>query len=207
MNDQAMDPQPTEVSAAANPNADKYNDPRVKITRRGVLIGVAISILGVLGSVGSIYARRTGLTETTRFWGQETITALQLAERIELLPRGASEFEPIELTAIPGLGHLRHALLEESHFDWSTESPENALQNCGAVAKDAKTPQCLQLRLTDPTAHRIDVVEIDLDLEGGWVGPSDGSRRVRAHEWVRPKLKHYFGTIMTVQQQRYDHRD
>lgn len=202
--------------AAAEKHADKYNDPRAAITRRGVWMGVAVVILGIIGSFSSIYARRTGLTETTRFWGQETITAFQLAERMEMLPRGDADFPVVELTATPGLGHLRHALLEETHFDWSTETASSVAELCGVqsspepekLSSNKKpTPHCIQLRLTDPTAHRVGTIEIDIDLVGGWVGPSDGSRRVQAAEWVRPKLRNYFSTIMNVQQQSYDFRD
>ncbi|MFK8112738.1 MAG: hypothetical protein AB8B91_11070 [Rubripirellula sp.] len=194
-------------NASGNPHADKYNDPRAKITRRGILIGVAVLVLGILGAAGSIYARRTHLVETTEFWGEETITALQLAERMELLPRGDSEFEIVELTATPGLGHLRHALLESTHFDWSTETEASVAELCQPSKADAKLPQCVQIRLSDPTANRVGTIEIDIDLEGGWVGPSDGSKRVQATYWVKPKLRNYLATILTVQQKRYDHRD
>ncbi len=218
MNDMTNKPQ---VSAqdpiTADPHADKYNDPRATVTRRGIWMGVAVLLLGIFGSAVSIYARRTGLVETTRFWGQETITALQLAERMEMLPRGDTEFPVVELTATPGLGHLRHALLEESHFDWTTETKASVAELCvrspQATSQDpdseieAAPMQYIQLRLTDPTAHRVGTIEIDIDLDGGWVGPSDGSRRVRVVEWVRPKLKSYFSTIINVRQKTYDFRD
>lgn len=187
---------------------DKYNDPRARITKRGVWMGIGVVVFGIVGAAASIYARRTRLEQTTRFWGPETIEALQLAERVELIARGDSEFDPVELTATPGLGHLRRALLDERGFDWSTESPESALEYCGNRVSDSSgAPKCVQLRLTDPTAHRFEQVEIDLDLAGGWVGPSDGSRRVQATDWVQPKLRNYFATIIDVQQKRYDFRD
>lgn len=205
MSDSSID---TQENVAADPHADKFNDPRAKITRRGVLMGIGVVVLGIVGAAGSIYARRTRLEETTRFWGEETITALQLAERMELLPRGNADFEVVELTATPGLGHLRHALLESTHFDWTTETDASVSELCqGAPDPEMKTPQCVQIRLTDPTANRIGTIEIDLDLAGGWVGPSDGSRRVQATYWVKPKLRNYIATILNVQQLRYDHRE
>lgn len=209
MTDDSIDPCDTEtlqpISASPDPHADKYNDPRARITRRGILMGFAVILLGIIGAAASIYLRRTRLEETTRFWGQETITALQLAERMQLLPRGGSDFEPVELTATPGLGHLRRALLDERHFDWQTEQAASVAESC--AMKDPTDPPCVQIRLTDPTAHRVGTIEIDIDLAEGWVGPSDGSRRVQATTWVRPKLRNYLSTIMTVQQQRYDMRD
>lgn len=213
MTDKSIDPSENEsetdrgdsAAAQVDPHADKYNDPRAKITRRGIWMGVGVFVLGIIGAATSIYARRTRLGETTRFWGQETITALQLAERMQLLPRGSSEFETVELTATPGLGHLRRALLDERHFDWNTETSGGVVEMCSPVESDS--PTCVQIRLTDPTAHRVGTIEIDLDLAGGWVGPSDGSRRVQATEWVQPKLRNYLSTIMTVEQLRSDVRD
>jgi hypothetical protein len=186
-------------------HADKFNDPRVRVTPRGVLLGFAVLLLGILGAAASIAMRRTRLEQTTRFWGQETITALQLGERMELRSRGGSRFEPVELTATPGLGHLRRALLDERNFDWQSESTGSALESC--PQEDSGMLQCIQLRLTDPTAHRFAAVEIDMDLASGWVGPSDGSRRVRTLKRVQPKLHNYFKTIINVQQKRYDLRD
>lgn len=213
MTDDSIDPHDNDarrqtdapVDADSDPHADKYNDPRANITRRGILLGLAVFILGIIGAAASIYMRRTRLGETTRFWGQETITALQLAERMQLLPRGGSDFEPVELTATPGLGHLRRALLDERNFDWQTEETASVAEICSKKASDA--PRCVQIRLSDPTAHRVGTIEIDIDLAGGWVGPSDGSRRVQATTWVQPKLRNYLATIMTVEQKRYDMRE
>jgi len=186
-------------------HADKYNDPRAKVTRGGIMIGVAIVVLGFVGAAVSIYARRTRLEQTTRFFGAETIIALQLAERIEVLPRGNESFETVNLAGTPGLGHLRHRLLDQRNYDWATESESSVVECCGEVGSSG--PGCIQLRFTDPTAHRIETVLIDLDLQGGWIGPSDGSRRVQTTPWVTPKLRNYFKTIMTVKQKRYDLRN
>ena len=188
-----------------NSHADKYNDPRVRITSRGIAMAIGVVLLGILGAAASIYARRTQLEQTTRFWGQETITALQLAERIELRPRGAADFRPVDLTGTPGLGPLRRLLLDERNYDWSSEGPGDALEDCG----EAKTerPRCVQLRLTDPTANRVGTIDIDLDLVGGWIGPGDATRRVRATERAQPKLANYFSTIISFEQSSYDFRD
>ena len=212
MNNQSIETAKSEPATPEPPSTDahrydlqKRNDPRAKVTGRGVAIGVAVAILAVLGAWASIHARKTQLGETTRFWGPDTITALQLGERMEIRPRGSSTFEPVDLTATPGLGHLRRALLDERHFDWTTESDAPAIEMC--AEEDTESPLCLQVRITDPTGHRFEPVEIDLALAGGWVGPSDGSKRVQTTQWVQPKLKNWFKTVMNVQQKRYDLRD
>jgi hypothetical protein len=200
-------PIPTQASSEgdANLHADKYHDPRVSITKRGILLGLGVLLFGVAGAALSIYGRKTQLEQSTKFWGLETITALQLAERIELLPRGSSQFDRVELSGTPGLGHLRHILLDERSYDWSSQGVGSALQGCGEAS--TASPDCVQLRLTDPNAKRVGVIEIDLDLRGGWVGPGDGSRRVRTDSRVQPKLANYVATIVSVQQKIYDFRD
>ena len=195
---------PESQSMTADQHADKYNDPRVKITRRGVLIAVAIGIFGVAGSAMSIIGRRTQKQKTTDFWGEKTILALQLGERMDLCPRGNEIFEPVDLSGTPGLGHLRRLLLDERNYDWSTVSQSKAINDCGDPVP--RKPRCIQLRLTDPTANRFDSVQIDLDLETGWVGPSDGSSRVRVLDRTKPKLAKYFETTITVEQLRSDFR-
>lgn len=192
-------------------HADKFNDPRAKITGRGIGIGLAVILLGIAGAFGSIYARRTQLVESTRFWGEETIAAFQLAEMVELLPAGNSQFPPVELTTTPGLGHLRRALLDERNYQWDTETNRPALENCPEAeptkTSDRQLKKCIRLRLTDPTGKRFDTVEVDINLKEGWIGPADGSRRVRATAYVQPKLQSYFATIVNVEQLRYDLRD
>ncbi len=195
-----------DASCEPDLHLDKYSDPRAKITRSGVLIGLCVVILGICGAGLSIYARKTKLEQTTKFWGRQTITALQLAEKIELRPIGSSNFEPVDLSGTPSLGHLRHALLDDRGFDWNTESSGAAADMCRKPLEEGAV-SCVRLRLTDPTAKRIGTIDLDLDLVGGWVGPSDGSKRVQATEWVRPKLTNYFQMIVNVQRLRYDQRE
>ena len=190
---------------------DKYNDPRARITRRGVLIGVSVFLFGILGAAASIVGRRTRIEKTTAFWGSEAITALQLAEHVHLLPlkhspngtRDESD-SPIVLTAMPGLGHLRRALLDQRNYEWST-----AGKNPPEPSEHAKW---VRLRLTDPTARRIDNVQFDIELESGFVtfpdaDTSDGLKQVYVNDRTRPALRHFLDTIMTVEEKRYDYRN
>ena len=142
----APDASPDEPPRASDAqlHAEKYSDPRVRVTARGIAALVAIGVIAVLAAFASINARRTPLEKTTEFWGTETITALQLADRVHLVvangdasPRDAASGEAmagkgnatgetaagvkrIELTALPGLGHLRNTFLDERHYDWNS---------------------------------------------------------------------------------------
>ena len=77
----------------------------------------------------------------------------------------------------------------------------------GPFAALVKYPDTLVLRLTDPTAHRIGVVEIELDLVDGWAGLKDAERSVRVTERKRSGLRHYLETIMDKEPLRYDDRN
>ncbi len=196
-----------DLAASVDPHADKYNDPRAKITRRGIWMGIGVAVFGVVGAAASVYGRRTHLTETTRFWGQETITALQLAERMEMLPRRGKDFRPVLLTATPGLGHLRRAILDDRNYDWKTVGSEAVLANSTGAVVPPVEPEgglCVMLRLTDPSAHRVGTIEIDIDLEEGWIGPRGEKRRV--HVTNRKALRNFLETIMNRQIKRYDQR-
>ena len=98
---------PNDQNSNPDDHADKYNDPRVRITRRGILIAIAVGIFAVAGAAMSIIGRRTLKVKTTEFWGEKSIVAFQLGERLYLKPRGNEIFDQVELSGTPGLGHLR----------------------------------------------------------------------------------------------------
>jgi len=182
-------------------HADKYNDPRAKITGRGILMGVFVAVLGVAGAFGSIYLRRTQLEKTTNFFGPNTITALQLSDHLSMRPAAGAAWQPVELTATPGLGHLRKALLEETHYDWDSATDQSV-----SVAGGVPAEQCVRLRFEDPTGKRVPTIELDLDLSGGWIGPADGTKCVRVLPRVQGALKFQLELLRNVKQNSYDLR-
>ncbi len=200
-------PENDTTSGDEHQHADKYSDPRARITRRGVWLLVGVGLFALIATPLSVYLRRTRLERTTEFFGDQVILALQIGERIEMLPLAAKgadgkTVEQVELTRTPGLGHLRRALLDERHYDWATAINEDAADLCGG-----EQAYCVQLRITDPTEHRFPETVIDLELAGGWVGISGAGRRVRVTDRVRPALRHFLQTMINVKQQRYDLRE
>ena len=184
-------------------HADKYNDPRAKFGTKGWMALIAIAIGATIFTFFSVAARRTRLVETTRFWGPETITAIQLGDHVMLLPKEGSDFEAVELTAFPGLGHLRKALLHEDHYEWSTEQPTSVAELCASE----EDTQCVRLEFSDPSLNRFDTARIDIELKRGILGPADQPQRVAVNDRVRPALQHQIGLLMRVKQKRYDRRD
>lgn len=163
---------------------------------------VAVLIGATLFTLASIHARRTRLGETTRFWGAPTIQALQLGDHVMLRPLQGSDFEPVELTAFPGLGHLRKALLDERHYDWTTETDSGVDDFC----ENTDEVRCVRLEFSDPTLQRFPMAKIDLELIHGVVGPAGQSRRVSVTDRVRPALSYQLGLLEQVTQESYDNR-
>ncbi|PHQ36554.1 hypothetical protein [Rhodopirellula bahusiensis] len=200
-------------SPAVDPHADKYNDPRVVVTRTQVLALVAIFVVGAIAAVVSIYARKTKLEKTTKFWGPDVITAIQLGDHVELIPGPGADFSQVELTAFPGLGHLRKALLEENHYQWATveDFSVEALADVPATEDFAgeanEQPMVVRLEFSDPHYKRVPPALIDVELISGTVGPADGSQRVKVTDRVRPALRHQLGLLMKVSEMRYSQRN
>jgi hypothetical protein len=201
-------------------HADKYTDPRVRVTSRGIWLGVLLAVVATVAALGSIYARRTRLEKSTEFWGRQTIESLQLAGSIKLKPLGDGSIKTIELTGTPGLGHLRRAILDERHYDWTTVESASAVAECdGRTIGKKNLPGCVRLQLSDAFSDpkRFPDVEIEMNLVEGWIGPHVATTtetapqkplsRVRFSEHVRPKLQNYFATIMNVEQLKYDDRE
>lgn len=166
-----------------------------------VLLGVGVVVLAIVATALSVTLRRTQLEKTTEYFGADTILALQLGEKIQMLARGNSSFEPVELTGTPGLGHLRRALLDDRHYDWATATPTPVAELCGT-----DDVYCVQLLIMDPSAKRFQDVRLDLELNSGWVGLANSDHRVQVTERVQPALKHFLSTLKNVKQQSYDNR-
>ncbi len=184
-------------------HSDKYNDPRAKITRRGLLISFAVFLFAISGAYLSIIGRRTPVDKTTEFWGQKTITALQLGERFAITAVDNRDEKPVDLTAMPGLGLLRQAFLDDRNYEW--ESAGDAPFESRISQNESS--ETIRFRISDPRGKRFDTVELDLDLSSGWIGDSAGKRSVRMNEHIRPKLRNFLNTVIHAERKRYDFRE
>lgn len=205
--------------------ADWVDHPKTPITRRAILIGIGLLALGVVGAVTSVWARRTQIERTTDFFGIETIRALQYAPGVTLrlaaepakppsptadsvgvesTPALATtappaDFKEIELSGTPGLGHLRHALLDERHYDWTTRN-DRSIESLRSPGTRMAT-----LTFSDPRGI-IAPATIHLELSEGWVGTPQGDRSVRLISRVQPAVQHFLVVISNAQQTYYDRR-
>ena len=191
------------MNSSIDDHADKYNDPRAKLTGRGILIGLGVVVLGIFGSALSIWARRTHLEQTTEFWGPDVILAFQLAEEFELLVdpnETGSEPKAVRLSGMPGLGHLRHVLLDDRSYDWDSvrEDPITA----GRSASDLMT-----LRLRDPSAKRFPDTKILVDVNSGWIGKDGEGQQIRFNERFRKAVPIYLKQIADYEPIRAEMRE
>lgn len=181
--------------------ADETTSPPPAITRRGILIGMGVFLFASIFAGASIYARRTRLEKTRDFFGDDYITALQLADQMMLLPGDGQSFDPVKLTGTPGLGHLRRALLDERHYQWDTTTDGTVEEVGGGDAVR------FTIKLADPTGQRVPSIVIPLELTEGWVATPDESRRVQVTDRVQKALKHQLEMLQGVSQKSYDERE
>lgn len=194
-------PPVNEAASAASLPEGWVDHPKTPITGRAIAMGVAIVLAAIIVAGASIYFRRTQLEQTTRFWGQDTILAMQSAPHVTLQFDADPDGTTIDLSGTPGLGHLRHALLEQRHYRWETEQPLSIEELDAADAKLAR------LTFSDPqpdSSRRIPTAVIRLELQSGWVGRSDGARRVQLIDRAQPAVRHFLTTLRNVQQARSD---
>ncbi len=192
----------TMPSTASRPEG-WVDHPKIPITRRGIWIGVGMFVLSIVAAAASIHFRRTQLELTTRFWGADTIKAMQLGPIVTLAFDSDAEKMPVDLTGTPGLGHLRHALLEQKHYLWNTEEP---LAVDALTTPDAKFATVVFSDPREDEKVRIPTATIRFELQGGFVGTSDGSRRVQLTDRVKPSVRHFLTVIRNAQQFRSDFR-
>ena len=192
------------TGAASLPPDGWVDHPKIPITGRAIWMGLAILLVSIIVAGASIHFRRTQLELTTRFWGADAIRAMQLSPIVTLTFDSDAGKKPVDLTGTPGLGHLRHALLEQKHYLWQTEE---------ALAVDAvTTPEAkfATVVFSDPRvdeAVRIPAATIRFELQGGWIGPPDGSHRVQLTDRVKPAVRHFLTMLRNAQQFRSDFRD
>ncbi len=213
------------ISDALSDESPATANPQPSALRTLVLMIVVIAI-GAVAAVASVYFRRTQTEKTTEFWGPQGITAFQLAPMVKLEIHDGQEPGEVDLTGMPGLGHLRHALLEQRHYEWETVSAESMETRAAATTSDAahsvaesadnaaKKPLLATLTFWDPRKPTelppdmpvIQTTTVLVELNEGWVGPAKGDRSVRLNERSRPAVRHFLTTMRNVKQARYDDR-
>jgi hypothetical protein len=167
---------------------DPPRRPPRAVSLRGVLIAVAVLGFALAMALASISMRRTQLEKTTDLYGAPTIHALQWGRTMRVVQ---GEAEAVDLSGVPGLGHFRHALLDDRHYDW----PSLRDRPVSEVAANAEALVVLEL---DGPPESVEPVAIWVDMETGWVGPVEGARAVRLTPRVAGAVTNFLRTTATV---------
>jgi hypothetical protein len=186
------------------------NDPaQVRLlTLKGLGITMAIAIFAVVVAFASIYARRTPMEKTRDFFGDDALKAIQLGEQLRIeIPAGSPMINadaPLavirgdgsqiaDLSGSPGLGHFRHALLNQRHYDWDSitdrgveeiEIPDRELV---FVEIEGRSPDAPPV----PMPITITPTRLVMELTEGWVGVVGVRRAVRMTERVRTGMRNF----------------
>lgn len=180
--------------------------------RRGwwVVVAVALVTIGVLGAVFSVRMRRTQTARTEAAFGSAVIRALQSSSRFEI----ALEADPQELTdrseatdateaakavdvgEIPGVGHLRHAFLDQRHYDWSSRQEQPV--DSSAAGVDQPRWATITLSGTPRGFEPIETTQLRVELSSGWVGIPGEEVSVRLNDRVAPAVRKQLTTMSNV---------
>ena len=226
--------EPTPAGPPAAAQADALLQPRETVspgvTRRGVLIGVLIGVAAIVVALASVYVRRTRLEQSTQFWGRPVIRALQSSAhvRMRLLPERPLVWPAqdggqwVDLSDLPGVAHLRHALLDDRHYRWETlqqvpvdvavqRAAQAAASEDGTGGVDPTQWVVLELDGTPPGVENEPEGEIRpatllIELGQGWVCLAEGERCVRLTRRARPAVRHFLLTANNIKPLRYDDR-
>lgn len=96
-----------------------------------------------------------------------------------------------DIGGTPGLGHFRHALLDERHYEWSTE------QAVAVDRLDIADPELVTVEIGGPPAD-IAPTRLQLELSEGWVGPAGAEASVRLTRRVRPAVRNFVVTLQDI---------
>jgi len=179
--------------------------------RRGwwILLTLGLLTIGVVGAVLSVKLRRTQTQKTEQFFGEQTITALQSSAifRLRFPADGAlvSKMEAsdgtVDIASVPGVGHLRHAFLDQRHYDWSTAKPV-AIDQFSGVSQ----PEWVKIELEGTPAGFAEIkpVTLQVELSEGWVGLPSQPGVVQFNDRVSPAVRKQIMTMSNVRSTRAD---
>ncbi len=169
------------------------NPPRTGSARKiafWLTVATGLLLIGVGGALLSVKLRRTQTQQTASFFGADAILALQRSGSFLLRvdpPQASSQpmtegsaGEPqrpsfVELADIPGVGHVRHALLDQRHYDWTEIREQPIVPSSRSEQSQAATIVLSDFGKQDEDSS----ITFHLELDTGWVSLDGHQRSVR----------------------------
>jgi hypothetical protein len=193
-----VDTQSREGVAGREAPEAKWPQPPRLWTRRNLAIASTVMVLSGLLAVLAIYLRRTRTEETSARWGAASVVAMQAAPQLWIawlddrkpdLGMTAADCGPMDVSSVPNLGHLRHALADDRSYDWSA----------GAASQDdlqrTDKPEWI---LIDLRGEPLPPVTARLELTSGRVQLGDSGQYWRLTDRVQPAVAAFLRQLRKV---------
>jgi hypothetical protein len=174
------------------PDTD-FPPPPPALTKRGVWIGIGITLIAIVLAIASVQLRRTRKERTTAFFGQDTILAIESGRQVQLarIRNELASLPPtegiVELTDLPGLGHFRHALLDDRHYQ---DTPADTTHEQRMTSVD----DWFWLRISHPIPGN-PARELLLNISAGEIAVPGRSEKLRFTRRVRAGMENFVRTV------------
>jgi hypothetical protein len=185
------------------PNAlssvDGWPEPPKLLTRRNLLLAGLLLLFSLAMACLAIYLRRTRTIETGRLWGQDAVVAVQSAPQVWVAWIGtappspgqrAADFQPLEVSFAPNLGHLRHALADDRSYRWEAGPSIPA-------EKDPPTTEASWV-LMDFRGEPMPPVTVRVELESGRVQMGESGPFGQLSDRVRPPVAAFLRQLRKI---------
>jgi hypothetical protein len=114
--------------------------------KSGKWLILGVVIIAFAAAAASWWFRYSTTHRAAQFWGPQAATLIRDAQNVTLRS-DATDDDALDVSAAPGLTHLRTALIEDGSFDWTaTEAPDTDWSHSLAfAAADGAEPRAVVL--------------------------------------------------------------
>jgi hypothetical protein len=89
--------------------------------KSGKRLILGVIVIGLAAAATSWWFRYSATHRAAQFWGAQAATLIRDAPHVTLRSDTLND-EPLDISATPGLTHLRTALLEDDRYNWTATS-------------------------------------------------------------------------------------
>jgi hypothetical protein len=149
--------------------------------RSGRLLTFGLLCLALLAAAANIYYQRSTTGRAQQLWGDEASLLIARAPNIEwiLLGDEATQPTPVDVSHAKGIQNLRHALRQDSSYEWNGAEAIEAFQPGYALSFYDKS--------SGATFH--------FDLKNGLIGASDRKATGRLTPKIAAALERFFADL------------
>ncbi len=114
--------------------------------KSGKRLILGVLVIGLAAAAASWWFRYSATHRAAQFWGPQAATLIRDAPHVTLRSDSTDD-DALDISAAPGLTHLRTALLEDGSYDWTaTTAPDTDWSNSFVfAAADGAEPRAVVL--------------------------------------------------------------